>query len=1073
VAGGIVAAIRGNRMSQLLVNQFLNDLDRTRKISGSLNEQTIREAFKDLLKNWSRQQNLHFIAELDYTTPLKTTVYPDGTILHDLRVPLGYWEAKDTKDDLDEEIRKKFLKGYPQDNIIFENSETAVLIQNRNEVMRCSMLDTGELLRLVTLFFGYEREEIRDFRKAVEQFKHDIPAVLKALREKIDAAYSGNPDFKTAADKFLAHAKDTINPAIVEADIREMLIQHILTEEIFAHVFDQGDFHRDNNIAKELYALEAKFFTGQLKRETLKGLETYYSTIRSNAALITSHAEKQTFLKVIYENFYKVYNPKAADRLGVVYTPNEIVKFMIEGADWLCQKHFNKSLIDRDVEILDPATGTGTFICELIEHFRGQPGKLAHKYKNELHANEVAILPYYVANLNIEATYAAVSGQYAEFPNLCFVDTLDNVAGLGIRAGYQADMFAGLSEENIERVKRQNKRKISVIIGNPPYNAWQENFNMRNPNRAYRRIDQRIKDTYIRKGTAQNKNSVYDMYTRFFRWASDRLHDDGVLVFISNRNFIDKAAFDGFRRDVGDEFNEIFVVDLGGDVRANPKLSGTKNNVFGIQTGVTVTFLVKRSKQKGSRIFYVRRPEMETAEDKLAWLSSSKASDIRYERIEPDKSAAWVDQVESSWDEFAPLVDPTAKKPSAIGGSFSLGLEPKTREWLHDASLEVVLQKAQLFIDRYNTAVDSSDYPNDEIKWHRELAKHAKAGRKANFDESRISKIAFRPFKEFWFYFDPLLISQNFRQQNYFPPEQKNHGFVFLGRGANKPFSTLAVGAVPEHDFIEKSQFFPRFRYTKSGERVDNITDWGLKAFEARYGGGAVLLRSFGASQDGVLDSATAKTTMRTNATVQNKARPSDPAKLEERSRTAPPRSGARSITKDAIFHYVYAVLHDPIYREKYALNLKREFPRIPFYPDFWEWAAWGEKLMASHIGYERAEPWPLERLDTPDLRARAAGVAPKAMLKADKEGGIIRLDSETQLSGIPRQAWEYRLGNRSGLEWILDQYKEKTPKDPTIREKFNTYRFADYKEKVIDLIMRVTRVSVETVAVTEAMRGA
>ncbi|MER8838014.1 N-6 DNA methylase [Mesorhizobium sp. M0913] len=284
-----------------------------------------------------------------------------------------------------------------------------------------------------------------------------------------------------------------------------MLIQHILTEEIFAHVFDNSDFHRENNIAKELYALEAKFFTGQIKRETLKGLETYYATIRANAALISSHQEKQQFLKLIYENFYKVYDKKKADRLGVVYTPNEIVKFMIEGADWLTQKHFGRQLIDEHVEILDPATGTGTFICELLEHFRGQPRKLAHKYKNELHANEVAILPYYVANLNIEATYAAISGQFAEFPNLCFVDTLDNVGGLGIKAGYQHDMFAGLSDENVARVRRQNKRKISVIIGNPPYNANQANENDNNKNRDYPRIDQLIKSSYIRLSNSSGR----------------------------------------------------------------------------------------------------------------------------------------------------------------------------------------------------------------------------------------------------------------------------------------------------------------------------------------------------------------------------------------------------------------------------------------------------------------------------------------------------------------------------------------------------------------------------------------
>ena len=209
-------------------------------------------------------------------------------------------------------------------------------------------------------------------------------------------------------------------------------------------------------------------------------------------------------MKVIYENFYKVYNPKAADRLGVIYTPHEIVRFMIESADWLCEKHFSKNLVDFGVEILDPATGTGTFICDLLEHFRGQRDKLAYKYSEELHANEVAILPYYVANLNIEATYAAITRQYAEYPNLCFVDTLDNVAALGKFSGHQEELFGAISDENVARIKRQNERKISVVIGNPPYNAWQESYNDGNPNRFYQRIDQRIAQTYVKQGTAQN-----------------------------------------------------------------------------------------------------------------------------------------------------------------------------------------------------------------------------------------------------------------------------------------------------------------------------------------------------------------------------------------------------------------------------------------------------------------------------------------------------------------------------------------------------------------------------------------
>jgi predicted helicase len=465
-------------LSKLLVQKYLNDLSDLRRVSGSQRESVVREAFKTLLKDWGKAEGLLFIAEYEHTTAMDERRYVDGALVEpQLRLPVGYWEAKDTNDDLDAEIAKKFRRGYPQDNIIFEDSHTAVLIQNKRELIRCLVDDPEQIEKLVERFFKFEPEVIREFRKAVEQFREDLPAVLETLRRAIDKAESENAAFKKATVKFLKHAKDTINTSVTAADVREMLIQHILTEEIFSQVFDNSDFHRRNNVAKELYGLEDTFFTGGVKRETIERLRPYYSAIKRAATSVASHQEKQKFLKVIYENFYKVYNPKAADRLGVAYTPTEIVHFMIESADWLCQKHFRKNLIDKDVEILDPATGTGTFIVDLLEHFRGQPAKLKHKYLEELHANEVAILPYYVANLNIEATYAAITGDYLEYPNLCFVDTLDNVAGLGIYAGHQYDMLGALSDINIERIKRQNRRKISVIIGNPPYNAWQENYN--------------------------------------------------------------------------------------------------------------------------------------------------------------------------------------------------------------------------------------------------------------------------------------------------------------------------------------------------------------------------------------------------------------------------------------------------------------------------------------------------------------------------------------------------------------------------------------------------------------------
>ncbi|EGF91127.1 endonuclease and methylase LlaGI [Asticcacaulis biprosthecium C19] len=1011
-------------MSQILIHQYLNELNTLKKISGTLTEGVVSEAFKDLLKAWSKQNNLVFVSQYGFQSTQKTLIRPDGTILHDLRVPLGYWEAKDTADDLDDEIRKKLAKGYPRDNIIFENSHTAVLYQNGQEVMRTSMTDVEYLGKLVSLFFSYERQEIADFRKAVKQFTLDLPAVLEALRTRITDAYFNNDPFKVAAAAFLAQAKSTINPSVTEADVFEMLIQHILTEEIFTHVFNEGDFHRENNIAHALYELEGKFFTGGIKRDTLKALEPYYAAIRANAAQITSHSEKQTFLKVVYENFYKVYNPKAADRLGVVYTPNEIVRFMIEGTDWLTKKHFDKHLIDRDVQILDPATGTGTFICELIEHFRGQPEKLAHKYKEELHANEVAILPYYVANLNIEATYAAISGQFSEFPSLCFVDTLDNVAGLGIYSGFQHDLFGAIADENVARIKRQNQRSISVIIGNPPYNANQQNENDNNKNRTYARIDERIKETYIRQSTAQ-KTKLYDMYARFFRWASDRLNRDGVLCMITNRSFIDSRTFDGFRKVVAEEFNEIYVVDLGGDVRANPKLSGTKHNVFGIQTGVAISFFVKRHKQKGYKIFYARRPEFDTAEDKLSFLSNSKLSSLRVEQIEPDKKHNWVGLTDNDWDNLIPLADKKTKAAKAKGQeraiikNFVSGIKTNRDEWVYDFDSATLSKKASYFTEKFLAQSADEDF-DLSIKWSRDLK--AKFLRRTSLRiDPHIVYSTWRPFVR-----KNFLWVKAFNDIFYTDHEStfgKNGGkktryIAISGTSSAKPFQVLAGDSPQDYEAIEKSNLLPRYCYTSDGERIDNVTDWGLKQFQSRYGKNA-------------------------------------------------------AISKDDIFAYCYGVLHDPVYRETYALNLKREFPRLPFYDDFQQWRDWGQTLLDLHIGFEAAEPFALERIDTPDSRARAAGLTPLVKLKSDHETSVITLDSETKLTGVPEQAWTYRLGNRSAIDWVLDQYKEKTPKDKTIREKFNTYRFAEYKEKVIDLLCRVTTVSVATQKIVEDMVGA
>jgi predicted helicase len=1039
-------------VSLQLIQTYFNEIDRLKKFSGTTTEGVISEAFKDLLKAWSRQKDLQFVAQYQFLSSQKTHIRPDGTILHDLRVPLGYWEAKDESDDLDIEIAKKLKRGYPQDNIIFEDSREAVLIQNRQQIMRCSVTDGPALLRLLNLFFGYERQEIADFRKAVKQFQEDMPAVLVALRDKIADAYKGNKAFNAKAAEFLDHARRTINPAISGADIREMLIQHILTEDIFANVFNDSDFHRHNNIARRLYALEEEFFRGPIKRQTLSSLEPYYATIRSTAALISSHAEKQQFLKVIYENFYKIYDKKKADRLGVVYTPNEVVRFIIEGADWLTRKHFGKGLIDKGVEILDPAVGTGTFICELLEHFRGQPEKMAWKYANELHANEVAILSYYVANLNIEATYAALTKTYAEFPALCFVDTLDNISGLGVRRGQQLDLLAGLSDENVERVRRQNRAKISVVIGNPPYNANQQNENDNNKNRTYPHIDDLIRNSYVKESSAQ-KTKQYDMYTRFFRWATDRLGDDGVIAFITNNSFAKKANYDGFRKIAAEQFCDIYVIDFKGDARTSGNIRRREgDNIFenAIKVGIAISFMVKKISSNGpGKIHYAAVRDYAKLEEKKAFIAGKRLSDIAFEAVTPDAQHNWIGLSKTDWSSFPPVASKKARSASidsqarAIFKTYTLGISTNRDEWLYAMDRQDLAIKAKALIAAYDKVPrETTEFP-DTLKWSRNLKRRLKQGRREEFSAKSIRKANYRPFVPRWLYQSTLFIDEPGSVEDLFPIGKENVAICFSDVGSRTDPCVLAISGPADLHFgaaIDAYQQIPLYRFTDSGERVDNITGWAQRLFEKAYGKKGLL-------------------------------KPGQ-ANAAERRRVGRRSVTARTLNAEAIFCYVYAVLHDPQYRETYELNLRREFPRIPLYADFWQWSDWGRELMNLHIGFSDVEPLPLTRTDKP-VEASGSPTGSKALLKANKEKGVIFIDSETSLVGVPQEAWAYKLGNQTALDWVLDQYKERKPRDPVIAASLNSYRLRNYKDQVIDLIARVARVSIDTVRITEQMKVA
>ncbi len=1034
-------------MSKILINQYYQNLDRTLQFGKSRNEQSIRNHFWVLLNEYARKFNYDVVPEVAVMGTKGKKVHPDGTVKNLWGLDIGLWESKDEKDDIEAEIDTKIKKGYPLTNILFEDSNVAVLFQRGEEVNRVKVRDADKLHEILSAFFSFKSETVYKFEDAIEKFKADIPVIVETLRKRILETRENNEVFLAAQAVFLELCRAEINPDITLEDIREMMIQHILTSDIFTKIFDDPEFHRHNTIAAELEKLIGILFSYAERRNLLNSIEHYYEAISATAASITDHHEKQKFLKVLYENFYKVYNPKAADRLGVIYTPNEIVQFMVQSTNYLLYKHFGKTLADRNVEILDPATGTGTFICEIIENAIPKD-QLDYKYKNEIHANEVAILPYYIANLNIEYTFKQKMQYYAEFPNLCFVDTLDNISALAF-AGKQHDMF-GVTSENTERIKRQNSKKISVIIGNPPYNANQKNENENNKNREYPVIDKRIKETFVKYSNAQ-KTKTYDMYSRFFRWSMDRINHEGVIAFISNSSFISADGFDGFRKIISDEFSDCYIIDLAGDLR-NDK----EGNIFGITIGVCISFLIKSKASDTTCIInYLKVPSAKKNE-KLEWLKTNKIEKLTFERIFPTKKNQWLEIANNDFEEFIPIVAKSKKEISVIS-EYSNGLSTNRDEWVYDFNSEMLNKKINFFFNEYNEEVDRwsnfkktnnyHDIKNEAnpvvdkftserniIKWSSRLKRDKlRKSKKGIFEISCIRKCLYRPFVKQYLYFGYIPIDLRGSFNDFYPNPDTENITISISSGARVKLSALASNTIADLNmFMPAPVFsFSLYRYNEVGDRIENITDWGIELFKNYY--------------------------------------------------------HDKAISEKNIFYYAYAILNNPAYRKKYEVNLKREFPRLPFYEDFRKWAAWGKALMDLHINYETVAPWPLERHDF-DVKAEAKrqkemfSVAQeteemytrqpkvKVKLKADKAAGIIEIDELTFLRAVPKEAWEYKLGNRTAIEWVLDQYKEKKPKDPTIAEKFNTYKFADYKEQVIDLLERVCTVSVETVKIIKEM---
>ena len=869
---------------------------------------------------------------------------------------------------------------------------------------------------------------MKDWDDAVTHFQNQVPELGQALQELIEKEQKSNARFRAAFDDFYALCRQSINPNLSREAVEEMLIQHLLTERIFRTVFNNPDFTRRNVIAAEIEKVIDELTSQAFSREGfLKSLEHFYKAIDSAARTIEDFSQKQLFLNTIYEKFFQGFSVKVADTHGVVYTPQPIVNFMVRSVDEILRKEFEKSLGSPGVHILDPFVGTGNFVVHVMQEIKKTA--LPNKYHNELHCNEVMLLPYYIASMNIEHEYYDATKRYEHFEGICFVDTFDLEEGRDVTLSL-------FTAENTNRVERQKKSPITVIIGNPPYNAKQLNENDNNKNRKYKFVEKRVKDTYAKDSRATNKNTLRDPYVKALRWASDRIGNEGIVALVTNNKFIYGEATDGMRKHLSEDFDEIYLLDLGGDVVMNPKLSGTTHNVFGIKIGVSINIFVRRKVRQGlPKIFYSRVGEFWRKEEKYAYLDKHKHSgSVTWQELEPDARHNWL--TEGMHDEFASFIRTGSKKAKAsttataetIFKTFSNGVKTHRDTWAYNFSTNALADNINPTIDVYNEHVarwknlsDKSagldnfvDYDDSKIAWSRDLKLDLKRLRLAEFKEQKMRSALYRPFTRNNLFFDRVMNEEVYVFPSIFPvasTELENRVICALGVGAQQPFASLISKCITDLNFFGSGtvpQWFPFFVYNEDGtNRRENITDWALEQFRNNY--------------------------------------------------------ADKSITKWDIFHYVYAVLHHPLYRERYAANLKRELPRIPFASDFRGFAEIGKRLAEIHVNYEQQPEYPLEKIES-------SGVALDwrvEKMKLSKDKRRLNYNDFLTLNGIPAEVFEYRLGNRSALDWIIDQYQVSTDKRSGITNDPNR---ADDPEYIVRLIGQVITVSLETVKLVNAL---
>ncbi|MFE7422566.1 DEAD/DEAH box helicase [Rhodococcus sp. NPDC057529] len=915
-----------------------------------------------------------------------------------------------------------------------------------------------------------------------EDWASDVADIAAAQITRIRALLAGaSRQVATAFEQFLQGLRDNLNDSITSDDAISMLSQHLITKPVFDALFSEHDFASHNPVSRVMQTMIDRLGDSGLEAETAR-LDSFYDSVRVRAAEVTTADGKQKVIAELYERFFRIGFRKQADALGIVYTPVEIVDFILRAADGASRDAFGRGLTDEGVHVLDPFTGTGTFITRLLQSGLIAPSDLARKYSNELHANEIMLLAYYIAAVNIESTYHALLGSeseqaYRPFEGIVLADTFQITED-----GDSLD--AVMFPQNNDRIVRQNATPINVVIGNPPYSVGQSSANDDNANISYPTLDRRIEQTFANRSKAGLKRNLYDSYVRAFRWATDRIGDCGIVAFVSNGGWIESNSGDGIRLSLADEYSRIYVYNLRGNQRTAGDLSRREGGkIFGSGSRNTVAILigVKNPAHTGPcQILYRDIGDYLPRDDKLRIIDDSNLTTVNWQSIIPNKHGDWANQRDDEFETWPAIgnKDATAKT-TAVFTTYSLGISTARDAWVYGYSRERVVLNVQRMIDNYNRALDDfkafcvsrgDNKPSDAtvseflasnpaaadsaaIKWSAGLKQRLLRGLRIVFEPRLVSDSIYRPFNAQISYTAPSLNERRAKITAIFPTERHaNMGFYCVGAGSDVPFAVIMLDRIPNLHVTgagSGGQFFPRWTYeeleTQDGEldfaskdtgnvdeygyrRIDNITDSILACYREAVG---------------------------------------------------------TQVSTDDIFNYVYGLLHNPSYRETYAADLRKMLPHIPD-PEtrekFQQFATAGSRLSDLHLNYENATPYnlgvQLKPGADPDDRETWRVSKMKWGKKKDPATGknvddrtTIVYNPKVTITGIPEDAERYMVGSRSALAWIIDRYQVKTDKPSGIINDPNDWCDEhDNPRYIVELIQRVATVSIETMKIVDSM---